>query len=77
MATTTERLTNKVQPRAGELIPTEEIARMVDVLIGLAKSYPPESAMHQMLLLRAEHYMDLVDSWRQSMKPVIGPDPRD
>lgn len=72
-------LTNKIEPRPGEMIPTEEIKRMVDVLINLAKSYPPTSEMHQACLHRANHYMDLVDSWRKSMRPLPAgeSDPRD
>lgn len=73
------KILTKIEPRGGEAIPTEEIKRMVDVLISLAESYPPDSEMHKTCLLRASYYMDLVMSWRHSqrqLKPGES-DPRD
>jgi hypothetical protein len=47
-------------------IPQDWIRDYVDKILALAKEFPDESLMRTTCLLRAEHAMDLVKSFRES-----------
>jgi hypothetical protein len=49
-----------------DAIPEEWIKKYVDQLLLIAGKLSHDSAMQQIILLRAHHAMDLVKAWRES-----------
>ena len=49
-------------------IPDEWVRRYIDSLLEAAKLYPPESVMHESILLRAATILDMVQAWRDDPK---------
>lgn len=51
-------------------IPQEWLKKYIEDLLGFAGKFGPESKMGQATLLRAEHIMDMVNSFKEHSKTI-------